>query len=166
MSWLSSFAMTQLMAVFAKNISLGYIMIIFVVLFSLSAHAVTFVSLKSSEINLRVGPGKEYPIVWIIMKRNLPAILVAEFDQWRKVKLFDDTEGWVHKNMISGKNTIIVVTDNEIMYNYASCSHPIAKVEKNVVMRVVKIEADWIKVEINRWKGWVERKNVWGMDDT
>jgi SH3-like domain-containing protein len=132
---------------------------------SSEADTATFASLKSSEINLRVGPGKEYPIAWVILKQKLPVILVAEFDQWRKIKLLDNSEGWVHKNMISGKNTVITVADNVIMYKHSSRSYPIAKIEKNVVMSVLKKESGWLKVEINAWKGWIERKNVWGIDD-
>lgn len=124
-----------------------------------------FVSLKSSEVNMRVGPGKEYPIIWIFMRANLPMLLIAEFDQWRKVRFVDNTEGWVHKNMISQKNTVIVSEDNVLMYRYSSTSNPIARVEKNVVLRVLKRESNWVKVEINNMKGWIQRKSLWGVAD-
>ena len=74
-----------------------------------------FVSFKSSEVNMRVGPGKEYPIAWVFMRANLPMILMAEFDQWRKVKFIDGTVGWVHKNMISRKSSAIVTENYAIM---------------------------------------------------
>ncbi len=124
-----------------------------------------FVSLKSSEVNMRVGPGKEYPIIWIFMRANLPMLLIAEFDQWRKVRFVDNTEGWVHKNMISQKNTVIVSEDNVLMYRYSSTSNPIARVEKNVVLRVLKRESNWVKVEINNMKGWIQKKSLWGVAD-
>lgn len=124
-----------------------------------------FISLKSSEVNMRVGPGKEYPIVWIFMRANLPMMLVAEFDQWRKVKFIDSTEGWVHKNMLSKKNTAIVSENNAILYKYASSSNPIAIVEKNVIMRILKRESNWIKIEINNLKGWIQKKYLWGIND-
>lgn len=124
-----------------------------------------FVSLKSSEVNMRVGPGKEYPIIWVFMKPNLPMMIIAEFDQWIKIRFVDNTEGWVHKNMISQRNTVIVSEDNAIMYKYSSTSNPIARVEKNVVMRILKREANWVKVEINNIKGWMQRKVLWGVAD-
>lgn len=128
-------------------------------------NASTFVSLKSSEINLRVGPGKEYPISWVFMRAHLPMILLAEFDQWRKIKFIDNTEGWVHKNMISTKSMAMIISDSAIMYKGSSQSYPIAKIEKNVVMRVLKKESEWLKVEINNFKGWIERKHVWGVNE-
>jgi SH3-like domain-containing protein len=91
------------------------------------ASAIRFASLKSTKVNLRVGPGKEYPIIWVFMKSNLPVILLAEFKEWRKIKFLDETEGWVHQNMISQKNTAIVTTSYAVLYRYESDSQPMAK---------------------------------------
>lgn len=124
-----------------------------------------FVSLKSSEVNMRVGPGKEYPIAWIFMRANLPMILMAEFDQWRKVKFIDGTVGWVHKNMISRKSSAIVTENYAIMYKHASKKHPIAKIEKGVVVRILKRDGDFVKADINNQKGWIEKKFLWGINE-
>ena len=50
------------------------------------ADAAQFVSLKSSKINMRVGPGDEFPISWVFLRAGLPMMLIAEFQQWRKVR--------------------------------------------------------------------------------
>jgi SH3-like domain-containing protein len=128
------------------------------------ANSPQFVSLKSSEINLHVGPGKEYPVSWILVRGNLPVIEVAEFNQWRKIKLSDNTEGWVHQNMISRKNTAVIVPEYTILYRHASSSYPIAKIEKNVIVRVLKKDKRWIKIEVNKIKGWLREKDLWGVD--
>lgn len=128
------------------------------------ASTVTFVSLKSSEVNMRVGPGKEYPISWVFMRAYLPMILIAEFDQWRKVKFLDGTTGWVHKNMISQKSTAILLQDT-IMYRHASKRHPIAKLEKGVVVRVIKQENEFVKIEIGNLRGWLKRDVLWGLEN-
>ncbi|MDR2782172.1 MAG: hypothetical protein LBB21_07040 [Holosporaceae bacterium] len=122
-------------------------------------------SLKSSEINLRVGPGKEYPISWTFMRANLPVMLMAEFNQWRKVKFIDNTEGWVHQNMISNKNTAIVTSEFTILYKNASESQPIAKIKKDVILKVAKKDENWIKVEVNKIKGWVKKQDLWGINE-
>lgn len=124
-----------------------------------------FVSFKSSEVNMRVGPGKEYPIAWVFMRANLPMILMAEFDQWRKVKFIDGTVGWVHKNMISRKSSAIVTENYAIMYKHASKKHPIAKIEKGVVVRILKRDGDFVKADINNQKGWIEKKFLWGINE-
>lgn len=124
-----------------------------------------FVSLKSSEVNMRVGPGKEYPIAWVFMRANLPMLLMAEFDQWRKVKFIDGTVGWVHKNMVSRKSSAIVTENYTIMYRHASKKHPIAKMEKGVIVRILKRDGDFVKVDVNNQKGWVEKKFLWGINE-
>ncbi|MDR2724416.1 MAG: SH3 domain-containing protein [Holosporaceae bacterium] len=130
------------------------------------ADAFVFVSLKSPQTNVRVGPGKEYPVSWVFMKSNLPVILLAEFNQWRKIKFLDGTEGWVHQNMISRKNTAIIVTSPyAVLYRYESNSQPMAKIEKNVIVKVLKKGNDWIKVEFNGIKGWIKKQDLWGINE-
>ncbi|MDR3179487.1 MAG: hypothetical protein LBT70_01150 [Holosporaceae bacterium] len=143
---------------------LAYAGIFLVSLFFAPLEAMQFVSLKSSQVNVRVGPGKEYPVSWTFMWANIPMMLIAEFNEWCKIKFFDGTEGWVHRNMISRKSTVIVIDEYAIMYKYSSRSHPIAKIEKNVVCRVLKKEGLWIKVEVGGIKGWLEAKQIWGID--
>jgi SH3-like domain-containing protein len=99
------------------------------------------------------------------MKANLPVILVTQFKEWRKIKLQDQTEGWVQQNMISRKNTAIVVPKYAILYRHASNSQPMAKVEKDVIVKVLKKDEDWVKVEFNGIKGWMKKQDLWGVNE-
>lgn len=114
---------------------------------------------------MRVGPGKEYPIIWVFMRANLPMLLMAEFDQWRKVKFLDGTIGWVHKNMISYKNCAIVTENYTLMYKDSSKKRPIAKLEKGVIAHVIKKDGDLIQITVNNQKGWVDKKFLWGVNE-
>jgi SH3-like domain-containing protein len=133
--------------------------------FYFTAEARHFVSLKTAQVNLRIGPGKEYPIVWVFMAQSVPMMLMVEFGQWRKVRFLDNSEGWVHQNLISKKNTAIVIKNHTMLYRYSSKSVPIAKLEKNVIINVLKKQDDLVKIEINGIKGWLERKDVWGVNE-
>ena len=44
-----------------------------------------YVTLKFNEVNLRAGPGREYPVLWSYSKTGLPLLVEAEFGVWRKV---------------------------------------------------------------------------------
>ena len=92
-------------------------------------------------------------------------MLVAEFQHWRKVKYLDNTEGWMHKNMISGRNTAVVVKDDALLYKRDSESHPIAKLEKNVIVKILEKRDSWVKVDINKFKGWIPKESLWGVSD-
>lgn len=134
------------------------------IFFSININAATYVSLKSSEVNLRVGPGKEYPVSWVLLRSGLPVMLVTEFDQWRKIQLSDGTEGWAHKSMLSAKNNAIVSSEYAILYKSASSAHPVAKLENGVIVRCLKIDGDWVKVEVNKIRGWLRHRNLWGVN--
>jgi SH3-like domain-containing protein len=123
-----------------------------------------FVSLKSSMINMRVGPGKEFPVSWTFIKVDLPMMLIAEFNEWKKVRFIDQTEGWIHKSMVTNRNTALVAVDYTILYRQDSTSHPIAKIEKNVIVKVIKTHQNWVKVAVGKIKGWVKKHDLWGVN--
>ncbi|MCP5118245.1 MAG: hypothetical protein GY953_46110, partial [bacterium] len=54
-----------------------------------------FVSLKSSRVNVRVGPGESYGIAWVFVKPGLPIEVVQEYDNWRRIRDADGAMGWV-----------------------------------------------------------------------
>ena len=67
-----------------------------------------FVSLRSNEVNVRVGPGVRYPIKWKFRQKLIPVEVVQEYDTWRKIRDWEGAEGWVHKAMLWNRRSIIV----------------------------------------------------------
>src|SRR5687767_10721588 len=57
-----------------------------------------FASLDSGEANLRAGPGKDYPILWVYQRKGLPVEIIQEFDTWLRIRDRDGTVGWVQQN--------------------------------------------------------------------
>src|SRR5687767_12118581 len=39
-----------------------------------------FVSLQSDKVNLRTGPGRRYPIQWVLTRRDMPVEIIAQFE--------------------------------------------------------------------------------------
>ena len=60
-----------------------------------------FVSLGADQVNLRYGPGREYPVSWVLARRGLPVEIIAEFDAWRKVRLHDATRAGSMRSLLS-----------------------------------------------------------------
>ncbi|MGE4080829.1 MAG: SH3 domain-containing protein, partial [Reyranella sp.] len=52
-----------------------------------------FASLKSDEINVRTGPGPRYPIEWVFKRKGMPVEIVAEYDNWRKIRDWQGASG-------------------------------------------------------------------------
>src|SRR4051794_11981856 len=67
-----------------------------------------YVSLKSDRVNLREGPSKDHRTAWVFERAGLPVEITAEFEQWRKIRDSEGTEGWVLQQLLSGRRTAIV----------------------------------------------------------
>jgi SH3-like domain-containing protein len=123
-----------------------------------------FVTLKSNEVNLRAGPGKDYPVSWVIKSKNEPFEIVAEFDKWKKIRDYDGDQGWVHSSFLSYKTFVIVTSDDPIVIykDKQSKDKKIAKAEKSVRLKLIKCEFPMCKVAAESLEGWVECNNLWG----
>ena len=58
-----------------------------------------YVSLKSDDANIRVGPNMNYPITIKYIKKNYPLKVLEEYEEWRKVEDFDKNIGWIVQKM-------------------------------------------------------------------
>src|SRR6202035_5755275 len=67
-----------------------------------------FVSLRSDQVNLRVGPGENYPIDWVLTRKDMPVEIIRQFENWRMIRDWQGTEGWVHERMVAGKRAVVV----------------------------------------------------------
>src|SRR5579862_1058147 len=94
-----------------------------------------FVSLHSDKVNLRTGPGRQYPIEWVLTKRDMPVEIVAQFEHWRRVREWDGTEGWVQQHMVAGKRTVVVAAhgDRPLHRDPEGNSAVVARAETGVV---------------------------------
>ena len=123
-----------------------------------------FVSLRSNEVNLRVGPGNEYPIKYVYKIKAMPLKVLGEYEGWYKVVDKDNDEGWVSKNLTMKARYVIVKNGTQILYKKDDLeSNPIFRLEENVVAKLDKCKKNWCKVEVNDKSGWLESKNIWGI---
>ena len=125
-----------------------------------------FVSLRADEVNMRTGPGVQYPVEWVYKRQGLPAEIIAEYGTWRKVRDWQGTQGWIHQSMLSGKRNFVVIgSDRTIRKSADSDSKPSAKVEPGVVGQFIECEgsSSWCKVEVRGLGGWLRRVDVWGV---
>jgi SH3-like domain-containing protein len=122
-----------------------------------------FVSLGADRVNLRFGPGREYPVSWVLARRGLPVEIIAEFDTWRKIRLHDADEGWVHASLLSSRRTILVMdTVRELRRTPADDGRVVLRAEPGVVGDLVDCEPEWCRVDIQGRRGWLRRDAFWG----
>ncbi|CAI8287595.1 MAG: Uncharacterised protein [Alphaproteobacteria bacterium UBA4588] len=123
-----------------------------------------FVSLKSAKVNMRVGPGREYPLDWVYVRSNLPVKVIAEFDVWRKIIDHEGSTGWVHGQLVSLKrHAIITEAFVKLRRRPSAEADAVAIAEKDVVMEIQFCEKEWCKLASDEVKGWALRSSFWGM---
>ncbi len=123
-----------------------------------------FVSLKSDEINVRVGPGTRYSISWVFRKEDYPVEIIQEFDQWREIRDHEGSIGWVHKNMLQGKRHVVVTGDVRTLRRIPDVtSPPVIRAEPGVIGQLIECKKDWCRLQIDSRKGWLPKTQIWGV---
>jgi len=124
-----------------------------------------FVSMRAAEINLRTGPGVQYPIEWVYRREHLPVEIIAEFRTWRKIRDWQGAQGWVHQGMLTGQRYVIVTGALRMLRTEPDFqSKPIAKLEKGVIARLKNCPASgaWCEINVGKHKGWLRTVEFWG----
>ncbi len=126
-----------------------------------------FVSLSSEKVFVRTGPALRYPIKWVYQRVNMPVEIIQEFDTWRKIRDMDGDAGWVHQSLLSGDRTVVVKGEaNLTVRKEAGEGSAIqAYLEPNVVAFAEMCQGAWCRVAAQGYKGWAERKFLWGIYD-
>ena len=124
----------------------------------------TFLSLKKDKVNVRYGPGFEYPIKYIYKKINLPIKQIDKKENFRRIIDLKNNSGWIHVSQLKKINSIIP-KENKILFNKpSSFSKPIAKIEKGRVLLLQNCNDSWCRVKTGSFKGWIKIENTWGMN--
>ena len=134
-----------------------------------------YVSLKSDRVNVRKGPGFDYPIAWVYQRTGLPVEILKEFDNWRQVRDSDGSEGWVLQNLLSGRRTALVTpweakagADGKLPVEPlreagAETSAVVALIEPGVLATVLGCDKTWCRVTIAEQRGYIAQGKLWGV---
>ena len=132
-----------------------------------------FVSLKSDRVNLRQGPGTEYPTAWVFRRVGLPVEVIKEFEGWRQVRDAEGTTGWVSGSMLSGRRTAVILPwlvrpgQGEpalavLRDDDSEGAKAIAQVEAGVLASIISCDGRWCRVSVGGFRGYIEQTKLWG----
>ena len=125
-----------------------------------------FVSLRATVVNLRTGPGVRYPVDWVYERKYLPLEVIAEFENWRKVRDVQGTQGWIHQSMLSSRRMFIIISKMQTLRNKdGTKSMAVAKLATNVIGELKRCpgSSGWCEVSAGGHKGWLRRVDFWGV---
>lgn len=128
-----------------------------------------FVSLKSDKVNVRKGPSTDQSIVWVFSRAGLPVEIIAESDNWRRVRDSEGADGWVFHSLLSARRTALVTPwakgDERVpLYNSDSTnSRAVAELQSGVLGNVLYCDGEWCNISVDDYSGYVQQDRLWGV---
>lgn len=130
-----------------------------------------FVSLKSKSVNMRIGPSTDYAVSWRYTKAGVPVEIIQEYENWRRIRDADGTEGWVNQALVSGERTAVAAPwmrgkGEDIYVNMRrdpqSNAQIVARVQPGAMFKLSECTGDWCRADAGKVTGWVSQGEVWG----
>ena len=126
-----------------------------------------FVSLKSDRVNVRGGPNKDQDVRWVYTRVGMPVEITAEFENWRRIRDWEGSEGWVYHSLLSGRRTAVIVPKNKDelvpLYENADETSPVvAKLQSGVLASLKSCTGVWCRINGKNFEGYVRQERLWG----
>ena len=121
-----------------------------------------FLSLKNNKVNVRYGPGFDYPIKFIYKKKFLPIKVIDKKENFRRIIDHKKNSGWIHISQLKKSKSLITTSPKILFKKSTKYSKPIAKLDKGRLIMVKKCEKNWCNIKTEKFTGWIVKNNVWG----
>lgn len=128
-----------------------------------------FVSLKSRQARMRVGPSLDYATKWIYTAQGLPMEITEEYGHWRRVRDYAGTSGWMYGALLSGHRTGVIgpwLKATAPLRTEAEVSAAeIAALEARVRLTISSCDGKWCHVKLQKHdlSGYVRQGEIWGV---
>ncbi|ODS00225.1 hypothetical protein AUC68_01810 [Methyloceanibacter methanicus] len=132
-----------------------------------------FVSLKSNKVNVRRGPSTDQAIVWVFSRAGLPVEVIAEFENWRRVRDSEGADGWVFHSLLSGRRTVLVSPWSKagqgapvsipLHERRSAGSGVVAQLQPGVIGDLVACDGQWCELSVGSYSGYVQQQKLWGV---
>lgn len=127
-----------------------------------------YVSLKPSDTPMREGPSKEHRIKWVFKREGLPVEITGEFDNWRRVRDAEGTEGWVFHSRLSSRRTALVAPWSKdatlpLLDEAGTDGAIIARLQPTVLANVEVCDGKWCRINGEGFRGWMKQEQLWGV---
>jgi SH3-like domain-containing protein len=127
-----------------------------------------FVSLKASKVNVRVGPSRSHPVRWVYLRKGLPIEVLAEFENWRRVRDMDGDVGWIYHTLLDGRRHALVQPSGgsesaKLFAGPGGTGDVVAAAEPDVVVALETCGQDWCQAQAGGYTGWMAKRDLWGV---
>jgi SH3-like domain-containing protein len=127
-----------------------------------------FVSLKPDRVNVRAGPTREHEVTFVYTRAGLPVEITAESDNWRRIRDWEGSEGWVYHSMLSGRRTAVVNPKDKSqllgLFGDSDGRGPmVARLQAGVLVQVKRCNGSWCRIVGSGFDGWSPQEQLWGV---
>ena len=127
-----------------------------------------FVSLKPDRVNVRGGPTRDHEVTFVYTRAGLPVEITAESDNWRRIRDWEGSEGWVYHSLLSGRRTAVVMPKDkkELVPLYdrgSSDGTVVAQMQAGVLATVKGCTGSWCHIAGAGFEGWAVQEQLWGV---
>ena len=121
-------------------------------------------SIRSDEVNMRVGPGEDYRIVWVYHRQHLPLKVLRLKEGWRLVQDPGGAQGWVLARLLTrARSGFISGREPAEMHEQANAnSRLLWRLAPGVVGQLGNCSSGWCQLAVGSRQGYVEQARVWG----
>lgn len=121
-------------------------------------------AIKAEKLNMRAGPGRDFPVRWVYRREGLPLKVVRVHEGWRLVRDPAGDEGWVTANLLTRDRGALVVGGGLAPIRAAPSDRAKIKwnAEPGVVGRLGDCEDGWCLLDVAGRKGYVQANRLWG----
>ena len=106
-----------------------------------------YLILKNNEVNVRYGPGFDYPIKYVYKKKNLPIKVIDKKENFRRIIDFKKNSGWIHVSQLKKGKSLILLKDQILFSKPTRYSKPILKILKGRLLLIKKCKKNGVKLK-------------------
>ncbi len=123
-----------------------------------------WLTLKSSQVRARQGPGLDYRILWEYRAAGLPVQVIAETREWRKICDPEGAVAWVHRSVVSGRRGAFNASRDAVPIHARRSEDSTVKARFSArsVIALDDCRDGWCQLRARKLRGWVAQGSVFG----
>jgi SH3-like domain-containing protein len=127
-----------------------------------------FLTLKANKVNVRKGPSSDHAVAWVFQRKGMPVEVVAEFENWRKIRDSEGQEGWILQQMLSGRRFALAPSWNKeksvaLHDDETARSGTVAVLSPGAIAQIDSCSGDWCYLITEDYEGYALQTELWGV---
>lgn len=121
-------------------------------------------SIRASVLNMRVGPGEDYKILWVYRRPTLPLKVLRIKEGWRYVQDPDGAQGWVLHSLLTRQRTGYIQGKQpaDMRASGDAGAKLLWRLAPGVIGFLGDCDQGWCAFTVGPRKGFVPQDRIWG----